>query len=140
MEGGKAISTPLPPYVKLSAKDSLKYDVEKAEMAKVPYASCMGSLMYAMIATRPDIAFAVGVVIRYILDPRKKPWEVVKSILWYLSGTRDALIKAIVVYFVTQNQILIIEGQLQDIFSHYMVVQYLGCLAYRNVWHYLPLR
>ena len=40
MEGGKAISTPLPPYVKLSAKDSLKYDVENTEMAKVPYASC----------------------------------------------------------------------------------------------------
>ena len=54
MEGGKAISTPLPPYVKLSAKDSLKSDVEKAEMAKVPYASCVGSLMYAMIATRPQ--------------------------------------------------------------------------------------
>ena len=51
MEGGKAISTPLPPYVKLSAKDSLKSDMEKAEMSKVPYASCVDSLMYAMIAT-----------------------------------------------------------------------------------------
>ena len=55
MERRKAISTPLPPYVKLNAKDSLKSDVEKAEMVKVPYASCVGSLMYAMIATRPDI-------------------------------------------------------------------------------------
>ena len=72
MEGGKAISTPLPPYVKLSAKDSLKSDVEKAEMAKVPYASCVASLMYAMIATHPDIAFAVGVVSRFMSDPRKK--------------------------------------------------------------------
>ena len=54
MEGGKAINTPLPPYVNLSEKDSLKSDVEKAKMAKVPYASCVGSLMYAMIATRPD--------------------------------------------------------------------------------------
>ena len=50
MEGGKAISTPLPPYVKLSTKDNLKSDVEKAKMAKAPYASCVGSLMYAMIA------------------------------------------------------------------------------------------
>ena len=31
-------------------------------MAKIPYASACGSLMYAMVATRPDIAFAVGVV------------------------------------------------------------------------------
>ena len=37
---------------------------EKAEIEKIPYASAVGSLMYAMIATRPDIAFAVGVVSR----------------------------------------------------------------------------
>ena len=72
MEGEKAIRTPLPPYVKLCAKDSPKSNVEKAEMAKVPYASCVGSLMYAMIATCPDIAFAVGVVSRYMSDPGKK--------------------------------------------------------------------
>ena len=92
MEGGKAISTPLPPYVKLNAKDSLKSDVEKAEMAKVPYASCVGSLMYAMIAARLDIAFAVGVVSRFMSDPRKRHWEVVKGILRYLSGTKDMCI------------------------------------------------
>ena len=51
--------------MKLSAKDTLKSNVEKAEMAKAPYTSCVGSLMYAMIATRPDIAFTVGLVSRY---------------------------------------------------------------------------
>ena len=61
-------------------------------MAKVPYASCVGSLMYAMIATRPDIAFAVGVVSRFMSDPGKKHWETVKGILRYLSGTKDMCI------------------------------------------------
>ena len=61
-------------------------------MAKVPYASCMGSLMYTMIATCPYIAFAVGVVSRYMLDPRKKHWEAVKGILRYLSRTKDMCI------------------------------------------------
>ena len=89
MGGGKAISTPLHPYVKLSAKDSLKFDVEKAKMAKVPYASCVGTLMYAMIATHPNIAFAMGVVSRYMSDPGKNHWEIVKGILRFLSGTRD---------------------------------------------------
>ena len=88
MEGGKAISTPLPPYVKLSAKDSLKSDVEKAKVDKVPYASCVGCLMYAMIATHLDIAFAIGAVSRYMSNPRKKHWEAVKGILRYLSGTK----------------------------------------------------
>ena len=62
MDDAKGISTPLPPYVKLSALDSPQTDVDRAEMAKIPYASACGSLMYAMVATRPDIAFAVGVV------------------------------------------------------------------------------
>ena len=58
-------------------------------MAKVPYASAVGSLMYAMIATRPDIAFALGVVSRYMADPRKRHWQAVKCIMRYMKGTKD---------------------------------------------------
>ena len=74
MERGKALSTPLPPYVKLCLNDCPKTDADKAEMAKVPYSSAVGSLMYAMICTRTDIAFAVGVVSRYMSNPGKKHW------------------------------------------------------------------
>ena len=81
IEGRNAISTPLPPYVKLNAKDSTKSNVEKTKMAKVSYASCVGYVMYAMITTRPDIAFAVGVVSRCMSDPGKKHWEAMKGIL-----------------------------------------------------------
>ena len=72
MTGGKALMTPLPSYVKLSKLDCPQFDEERAEMDKLPYASACGSLMYAMIATRPDIAFAVGVVSRYMSNPGKK--------------------------------------------------------------------
>ena len=48
MVGGKALSTPLPPYVKLSQKDNPKSDGENAKMAKVPYASTVGNFMYAI--------------------------------------------------------------------------------------------
>ena len=58
-------------------------------MAKVPYASAVGSLMYAMVATRPDIAYAVGIVSRFMSNPGKKHWDAVKTILRYLSGTSD---------------------------------------------------
>jgi hypothetical protein len=47
-------------------------------MSKVPYASAIGSLMYAMVCTRPDIAHAVGVVSRYMSNPGKQHWETVK--------------------------------------------------------------
>ena len=38
-------------------------------MARVPYASAVGSLMYAMLCTRPDICFAVDMVSRYQSNP-----------------------------------------------------------------------
>ena len=89
MTKGKSISTPLPSYVKLSKEDSPKLDFEKAKMAKVPYSSAVGSLIWAMIATRPDIAFVVGVVSRYMANPGKKHWLAVKNIFRYLKGTAN---------------------------------------------------
>ena len=56
---GETIGVPLPSYVKLSAEDSPTSDDEMVEMDKLPYASAVGSLMYAMIATQLDIAFPV---------------------------------------------------------------------------------
>ncbi|MCO5567243.1 hypothetical protein L7F22_020932 [Adiantum nelumboides] len=58
-------------------------------MAKVPYSSAVGSLMYATVATRPDIAFAMGVVSHYIANPGKKHWDAVKHFLRYLKGTTN---------------------------------------------------
>ncbi|MCO5553786.1 hypothetical protein L7F22_027501 [Adiantum nelumboides] len=62
MQGGNTLSTQMQPCLKLSKDDCPKSDAEKVEMAKVPYSSAVGSFMYAMVATRPDITFAIGVV------------------------------------------------------------------------------
>jgi ATP-binding cassette subfamily B (MDR/TAP) protein 1 len=43
--------------------------------------------MYAMVCTRPDIAYAVGVVSRYMSNPGTEHWEAVKWILRYLRGS-----------------------------------------------------
>ncbi|MCO5573620.1 hypothetical protein L7F22_027392 [Adiantum nelumboides] len=61
MDKEKALSVPLSSYVKLSKQDCLGSEEENVEMEKIPYASVVGSLMYAIIATRPNIAFVVGV-------------------------------------------------------------------------------
>ena len=47
----------------------------------------MGSLIYAMVCTRPDIAHSVGVVSRFLSNPGKEHWAAVKWILRYLRGT-----------------------------------------------------
>ena len=53
-------------------------------MKKETYASVMGSSIYVMVCTRPDIAFVVGVVNRFMSNPRKEHWVAVKWIRKYL--------------------------------------------------------
>ena len=50
-------------------------------MSKVPYSNAVGSLMYAMVCTRPDISHAVGTVSRYMHNPGKEHWQAMKWIL-----------------------------------------------------------
>ena len=80
-------TTPLENHFKLSKEQSPKTAEERDHMALVPYASAVGSLMYAMVCTRPDIAHAVRVVSRYMANPGKEHWEAVKWLLRYLRGT-----------------------------------------------------
>ena len=90
MENAKPTPTPLPTLIRLSDRDSPSTDKERELNGKIPYASAVGSIMYAMVATRPDLAYVVGVVSRYMSNPGKKHWEAVKHILRYLKGTTDA--------------------------------------------------
>ena len=46
-----------------------KIELEHTEMERIPYASLVGSLMYAQTCTRPDISFAVGMLGRYQSNP-----------------------------------------------------------------------
>ena len=71
MSNTKPVSTPLASHFKLSNEQSPTTEQERDHIAKLPYASTIVSLMYAMICTRPDIAHAVGVVSRYMSNPGK---------------------------------------------------------------------
>jgi hypothetical protein len=81
------VSIPLSKEFKLDASMSPKSDKERKEMSSYPYASAVGSLMYAMVCTRPDISHAVGTVSRYMHDPGERHWEAVKWILRYIQGS-----------------------------------------------------
>ncbi|WMV44256.1 hypothetical protein MTR67_037641 [Solanum verrucosum] len=59
MDKAKVVNTPLSMHFKLSTRHCPSSDGEKEDMKKVPYVSAIGSLMYAMVCTRPDIAHAV---------------------------------------------------------------------------------
>ena len=68
---------------------SPKTDEEKVSMEKIPYASAVGSLMYAMVCTRPDLAYSASLVSRFMSNPSKEHWEAVKWIFRYLKGASD---------------------------------------------------
>jgi hypothetical protein len=60
---------------------------EKTQMEKVLYSSAVGSLMYVMMCTRPDISFVVGMMSRYQANSGQSHWKTVKKILRYLKDT-----------------------------------------------------
>ena len=55
----------------------------------VPYREAIGSLMYLMLASRPDIAFAVNQVAQFCERPEASHWAAVKRIFAYLKGTSN---------------------------------------------------
>ena len=88
MDNAKPASTPLSTIIRLSDKDSPSAEEERKLNGNIPYT--VGSIMYAMVATRPDLAHAVGVVSQHMSNPGRKHWQEVKHILRYLRGKKDA--------------------------------------------------
>ena len=80
MQESKPVKVPIPISVNLYVDQCPKTHEEEEDMSRVPYASTVGSLMYAMVCTRPDIAHAVGVLSRYMSKPGKEDWTIVKRV------------------------------------------------------------
>jgi len=74
MPHSKPVDTPVEKGLTLSLDQCPKTDQDKEKMKHVPYASAIGSLMHAMLCTRPDIYFAVGLVSRYQSNPGPTHW------------------------------------------------------------------
>ena len=77
---------------KLSKMQCPRNNREMEQMKKIPYASAVGSLMYAQTCTRPDINFAVGMLGRYQSDPGFEHWKDAKKVMRYLQGTKDYML------------------------------------------------
>ena len=62
------------------------------EMKNVPYASVVGSLMYAQVCTRLNIAFADSVLGRFSSNPKLEHWVLAKKVMRYLQRTKDFML------------------------------------------------
>ena len=69
---------------KFSKAQCTQNDDEREEMRTIPYSSLVGSLMYVQVCTRPDIAFVVGMLGRYLSNLGCQHWKAAKKVLKYL--------------------------------------------------------
>ncbi|GJS97186.1 retrotransposon protein, putative, ty1-copia subclass [Tanacetum coccineum] len=89
MENSKKGNLPLHHGIKISSDLCPKTNDELDKMSRVPYASAIGSIMYAMTCIRPDVSFALSMVSRHQQNPGEGHWTAVKNILKYLRNTKD---------------------------------------------------
>ncbi|XP_066373488.1 uncharacterized mitochondrial protein AtMg00810-like [Miscanthus floridulus] len=78
----KLCVTPMEEQLKLTKASTA------ARVDAILYRSIVGSLRY-LVYTKPDIAFTVGYVSRFMEDPREDHWAAVKQLLHYVKGTVD---------------------------------------------------
>nr|GEV13159.1 hypothetical protein [Tanacetum cinerariifolium] len=84
-----AASIPVQEKLKLSKSQGASTPVKVKCMQNVPYASAVGSIMYAVRCTRPDVAFAQNITSRFQQNPAELHQTAVKNILKYLRNTKD---------------------------------------------------
>lgn len=92
MDKCRSGESPMSKGDKLHDKQIPQNLLERKNMKNVPYASLIGSLMYAQVYTRPDISFAVNMLSRYQSNPGLEHWVAGKKVLRYLKGTRDHML------------------------------------------------
>ena len=66
MSGSKAVSTPLASHFRISLSQCPITEQERLEMSNIPYCNVVGSIMYMMIYTRPDLGYAISMINRFM--------------------------------------------------------------------------
>jgi hypothetical protein len=89
MQDCKSVKVPILVGARITHEQCPKTQEEIGDMAHVPYASVVVSIMYVMVCTRPDIGHAMGVLSRYMSTLGKEHWTIFKRVFRYLCGTKD---------------------------------------------------
>ena len=89
MKNSKRGLLPLRHGINLSKMMCQTTSEEVQYMSRISYATTIGSLMYAMLCTQPDITLTMSITSRYQSNPDKEHWIAVKNILKYLRRTKD---------------------------------------------------
>ncbi|GKB81997.1 retrotransposon protein, putative, ty1-copia subclass, partial [Tanacetum coccineum] len=89
MDNSKRGHIPMQERLDLNKTQGASTLKEVKRMQNVPYASVVGSIMYAIRCTRPNVAFAQNLTSQFQQNPGELHWTAVKNILKYLRNTKD---------------------------------------------------
>ncbi|KAL2230353.1 UNVERIFIED_CONTAM: Retrovirus-related Pol polyprotein from transposon TNT 1-94 [Sesamum indicum] len=93
MENAKPAAVPLAAHFQLCKNQSPKTESDIQKMSKIPYSNVIGSIMFLMVCSRPDVAYAISCLSRYMSNPGSPHWEALKWLLRYLRGSINVGIK-----------------------------------------------
>ena len=82
MSDCKSVATPMESKLILSPHED-----GATELTSAPYRQLIGSVMYLMLCTRPDVSYSVGLLSRFLSSPTDAHWSSAKRLLRYLHGT-----------------------------------------------------
>lgn len=84
MENCNATLTPLETKIDV---ENLKISDNNPEDTKYPCRNAIGSLMYAMLCSRPDLCYAISLLSRFQAKPSRNLWNLIKQVLQYVRRT-----------------------------------------------------
>ena len=89
LSNAKPVTTPIEPGVILNKEQAPLSVQHTIRMRNIPYAEAIGSVLWPVIISRPDAAFAIGTLSQFIQNPAMVHWEALKRLIVYLYSTKD---------------------------------------------------
>ena len=89
LTGAKPVSTPMEPGAQFMIDQCPSSLNQSARMHGVPYSEAVGSVLWPVVVSRPDVAYAVGVLSQFIQNPGPAHWKGLKRVINYLGCTKD---------------------------------------------------
>ena len=89
LTGAKPVSTPMEPGAQFMIDQCPSSLNQSARMHGVPYSEAVSSVLWPVVVSRPDVAYAVGVLSQFIQNPGPAHWEGLKRVINYLGCTKD---------------------------------------------------
>ena len=89
LTNAKPVSMPMESSAHYSIQQSPSTLNQTAQMLKVPYSEAIGSVLWPVVISHPDVAYAVGILSQFIQNPGPVHWEALKRVISYLGSTKN---------------------------------------------------